>query len=76
MSAQVFFVFLARRLHASALATLQSRAEKDSLFAELEQAKANSDEARRRQHWKPAQLEFDAAFSNRRATLSGEPAGF
>ena len=48
ISAQVFLVFLARRLHASALATLQSRAEKDSLFAELEQAKANSDEARRR----------------------------
>jgi two-component system, cell cycle sensor histidine kinase PleC len=47
-SAQVFFLFLANRLYSSAVATLQSRAEKDALFAELEEAKANSDEARRR----------------------------
>jgi two-component system cell cycle sensor histidine kinase PleC len=48
ISAQVFFMVLANRLYRSAVATLQSRAEKDALFAELEQAKANSDEARRR----------------------------
>jgi two-component system cell cycle sensor histidine kinase PleC len=46
--ALVFFVLLARRLYDSAVATLLSRAEKDALFIELEQAKANSDEARRR----------------------------
>jgi two-component system, cell cycle sensor histidine kinase PleC len=66
MSAQVFFVFLARRLHASALATLQSRAEKDALFAELEQAKANSDEARRRAE------EANLAKSRFLATMSHE----
>jgi two-component system, cell cycle sensor histidine kinase PleC len=65
-SAQVFFVFLARRLHASALATLQSRAEKDALFAELEQAKANSDEARRRAE------EANLAKSRFLATMSHE----
>lgn len=47
-SALIFFVLLARRLYESAVATLLSRAEKDALFLELEQAKANSDEARRR----------------------------
>jgi two-component system cell cycle sensor histidine kinase PleC len=66
MSAQVFLVFLARRLHASALATLQSRAEKDALFAELEQAKANSDEARRRAE------EANLAKSRFLATMSHE----
>jgi two-component system cell cycle sensor histidine kinase PleC len=66
ISAQVFLVFLARRLHASALATLQSRAEKDALFAELEQAKANSDEARRRAE------EANLAKSRFLATMSHE----
>jgi two-component system cell cycle sensor histidine kinase PleC len=66
MSAQVFFVFLARHLYAGALATLQSRAEKDALFAELEQAKANSDEARRRAE------EANLAKSRFLATMSHE----
>jgi two-component system cell cycle sensor histidine kinase PleC len=66
MSAQIFFIFLARRLHTGALATLQSRAEKDALFAELEQAKANSDEARRRAE------EANLAKSRFLATMSHE----
>jgi len=46
--AQLYFVVLARRVYASRLETLSFQAEKDLLIAELEQAKANSDEARRR----------------------------
>ena len=41
-SAIVFFLILANRLYCSAVATITSRAEKDAIFAELEQAKANS----------------------------------
>lgn len=44
----VFFVYLARGLHSTALAMVEYRAEKDSLIAELEEATAISDEARRR----------------------------
>jgi two-component system cell cycle sensor histidine kinase PleC len=47
-SAQVFFLFMANRLNASVVQIFQNRAEKDALIGELEQAKANSDEARRR----------------------------
>ena len=39
---------LAHRLYSTTLATLEARAEKDALIGELEQAKAISDEARRR----------------------------
>jgi two-component system cell cycle sensor histidine kinase PleC len=46
--AQLYFMLLARRLHAAALETLWFQAEKDELIAELEQAKANSDLARHR----------------------------
>lgn len=46
--AQLFFIVLGRRLFRASLLTLQFRAEKDALIGELEQAKANSDEARRR----------------------------
>ena len=46
--AQLYFVVLARRLYATTLATLSFQAEKDALIGELEQAKLNSDEARRR----------------------------
>ena len=44
----VYFVVLANRLHSTSLAGLSFQAEKDALIAELEQAKLNSDEARRR----------------------------
>ncbi|MET1047975.1 MAG: HAMP domain-containing sensor histidine kinase [Hyphomicrobium sp.] len=44
----VFFVYLARGLHSTALAMVEYRAEKDSLISELEEATAISDEARRR----------------------------
>jgi two-component system cell cycle sensor histidine kinase PleC len=43
-----YFAVLANRLHRTALAGLSLQAEKDALIAELEQAKLNSDEARRR----------------------------
>src|SRR6185437_457600 len=48
LSAQGYFAALAYRLYSSTLATLEARAEKDALIGELEQAKAISDEARRR----------------------------
>jgi two-component system cell cycle sensor histidine kinase PleC len=47
-SAQAYFAALAYRLYSTTLATLEARAEKDALIGELEQAKAISDEARRR----------------------------
>ena len=43
-----YFLVVARRLHAAASQSMSFQAEKDSLIAELEQAKLNSDEARRR----------------------------
>jgi two-component system cell cycle sensor histidine kinase PleC len=48
VAAQGYFTLLARRLYSTGLATLVARAEKDALIGELEQAKAISDEARRR----------------------------
>ena len=48
IAAQCYFTLLAHRLYTAGLATLVARAEKDALIAELEQAKMNSDEARRR----------------------------
>ena len=47
-SALGFFVFVSARLHDSNLKLLSFQSEKDSLIAELEVAKAVSDEARRR----------------------------
>jgi two-component system cell cycle sensor histidine kinase PleC len=44
----LYFMFQAKKLHATSLAMLQYRAQKDSLIAELEGQKAISDEARRR----------------------------
>ncbi len=44
----VFFVYLARGLHSTALSMVEFRAEKDSLIAELEEATTISDESRRR----------------------------
>ena len=48
LTAQGYFTLLAHRLYSTTLATLEARAEKDALIGELEQAKAISDEARRR----------------------------
>ena len=48
VTAQGYFALLAHRLYSTTLATLVARAEKDALIGELEQAKAISDEARRR----------------------------
>jgi two-component system, cell cycle sensor histidine kinase PleC len=47
-ASQLYFMFLARKLHAASFETLSFQAEKDELIAELEQAKANSDLARHR----------------------------
>jgi two-component system cell cycle sensor histidine kinase PleC len=48
LTAQGYFAALTYRLYSATLATLEARAEKDALIGELEQAKAISDEARRR----------------------------
>jgi len=45
--AAIFFVFLARQLHASELEGVTHQAEKDALINELEEARNMSDEARR-----------------------------
>ncbi len=48
VAVHVYFVFLAKGLHSTALAMLEFKAQKDALIAELEEAKSISDEARRR----------------------------
>jgi two-component system cell cycle sensor histidine kinase PleC len=48
LAAQGYFALLAYRLYSTTLATLEARAEKESLIGELEQSKSISDEARRR----------------------------
>lgn len=63
---QLYFFVLANRLYSTTVATLEFRAEKDALIAELEQAKANSDEARRRAE------EANIAKSHFLATMSHE----
>jgi two-component system, cell cycle sensor histidine kinase PleC len=45
---QVYFIFLAKGLNATALSMLEFRAEKDALIGEIEEEKSISDEARRR----------------------------
>ncbi len=44
----IYFIFLMKGLNSTVVAMLEFRAQKDALIAELEQAKAISDEARRR----------------------------
>jgi two-component system cell cycle sensor histidine kinase PleC len=64
--ALAYFLVLGRQLFYGGLMQLQHRAEKDALIAELEQAKANSDEARRRAE------EANLAKSRFLATMSHE----
>jgi two-component system, cell cycle sensor histidine kinase PleC len=66
VGAQIFFIILARQFHTTVIAMLGLRAEKDALIAELEQAKAVSDEARRRAE------EANLAKSRFLATMSHE----
>jgi len=47
LGGEVFFLYIARQLHASQLYALQHRAEKDALIFELKTAQNMSDEARR-----------------------------
>jgi len=73
----IYFVFVARRLHATTLNTVAFRAEKDALIAELEQAKANSDEARRRsEEANLAKSRFLAAMSHELRTPLNAILGF
>ncbi len=48
LTAEILFLYLTSHLYEQHARSLAYRAEKDALFAELEQAKAVSDEARRR----------------------------
>jgi two-component system, cell cycle sensor histidine kinase PleC len=64
--AQLYFLLLARKLHAAAVEALTFQGEKDELIAELEQSKANSDLARRRAE------EANLAKSRFLATMSHE----
>lgn len=66
VGALVYFIVLASRLHQNSVDTLFFQGEKDSLIGELEQAKANSDEARRRAE------EANLAKSRFLATMSHE----
>jgi two-component system cell cycle sensor histidine kinase PleC len=66
VGALVYFVILANRLHSTSIDGQSFRAEKDALIAELEQAKLNSDEARRRAE------EANLAKSRFLATMSHE----
>lgn len=61
-----FFSYVARHLHSSTVMLLSFRTEKDALIAELETAKAMSDEARRRAE------EANLAKSRFLATMSHE----
>ena len=63
---QLFFIALANRLHDTSLGQITFRAQKDELIAELEQAKAVSDEARLRAE------EANLAKSRFLATMSHE----
>ena len=66
LGAQFFFLVLSSRLYSATLAMLEHRAEKDLLIAELETAKAISDESRRRAE------EANLAKSRFLATMSHE----
>ncbi|MBN9063270.1 MAG: HAMP domain-containing histidine kinase [Rhizobiales bacterium] len=66
IASQGYFVLLSYRQYHSAVLGLEFQSEKDALIAELEQAKANSDEARRRAE------ESNIAKSQFLATMSHE----
>ncbi len=48
LGVHIYFIFLAKGLSGTAISMLEFRSEKDALIAELEEAKAISDEARHR----------------------------
>ncbi|MBV9738716.1 MAG: HAMP domain-containing histidine kinase [Hyphomicrobiales bacterium] len=66
VGAQLFFLLFSNRLHQTTLTSLKLRAEKEALLLEVQEAKANSDEARRRAE------EANLAKSHFLATMSHE----
>jgi two-component system cell cycle sensor histidine kinase PleC len=64
--AQLFFLLFSTRLHETTLSRLRLRTEKEGLLIEVQEAKANSDEARRRAE------EANLAKSHFLATMSHE----
>ena len=64
--AQLFFLLFSSRLHETTVMSLKLRAEKEALLLEIQEAKANSDEARRRAE------EANLAKSHFLATMSHE----
>jgi two-component system cell cycle sensor histidine kinase PleC len=48
VTGQIYFIVMAHRMFRATLSSIEARAEKDALIGELEHAKLNSDEARRR----------------------------
>jgi two-component system cell cycle sensor histidine kinase PleC len=48
LGAELFFLFIAQRMHETNIAVLEARAEKDVLIAELEQQRGIAEDARRR----------------------------
>jgi two-component system cell cycle sensor histidine kinase PleC len=64
--AQLFFLLFSSRVHETTVTSLKLRAEKEALLLEVQEAKANSDEARRRAE------EANLAKSHFLATMSHE----
>jgi len=74
---EIFFVYLARRLHASRLETIEHQAEKDALIGELEEARQMSEEARRHaEHANIAKSRFLATMSHELRTPLNAIIGF
>ncbi len=74
---QIFFLFLSNRLYSQAVATLEFRAEKDILIAELETATINSEDARRKaEEANLAKSKFLAAMSHELRTPLNAILGF
>jgi two-component system cell cycle sensor histidine kinase PleC len=76
LTAEGYFSLLAYRLYSTTLATLEARAEKETLIGELEQSKSISDEARRREAANIAKSRFLAQMSHELRTPLNAILGF